>query len=90
MAERLASRYAGVEYEGILELIVHNSELVQAPGLPDRVSEDPDDEKFLACALASNTSIIVSGDSDLILIQVLTPKTFVSEFLRPKGKQGLQ
>jgi len=41
-------------------------------------------------------SIIVSGDSDLILvsgyadIQVLTPKTFVSEFLRPKGKKGLQ
>lgn len=96
VAERLASRYAGVEYEEILELIVSNSELVQAPGLPDRVSEDPDDDKFLACALASNTSIIVSGDSDLILvsgyadIQVLTPKTFVSEFLRPKGKQGLQ
>jgi putative PIN family toxin of toxin-antitoxin system len=96
VAERLASRYAGVEYEGILELIVHNSELVQAPSLPDRVSEDPDDDKFLACALASNTSIIVSGDSDLILvsgyadIQVLTPKAFVSEFLRPKDKKGLQ
>jgi putative PIN family toxin of toxin-antitoxin system len=84
VAERLASRYAGVEYEGILELIVHNSELVQAPSLPDRVSEDPDDDKFLACALASNTSIIVSGDSDLILvsgyadIRVLTPKAFVA------------
>jgi putative PIN family toxin of toxin-antitoxin system len=96
VAERLASRYAGVEYEGILELIVHNSDLVQAPDLPDRVSKDPDDDKFLACALASKTSIIVSGDSDLILvsgyadIQVLTPKAFVSEHLRPKGKKGLQ
>jgi hypothetical protein len=56
VAERLASRYAGVEYEGILELIVHNSELVQTPGLPDRASEDPDDDKFLACALASRTT----------------------------------
>jgi putative PIN family toxin of toxin-antitoxin system len=95
VAERLASRYAGIEYEGILELIVQNSELVQAPDLPDRVSKDPDDDKFLACALASNTSIIVSGDSDLILvsgyadIQVLPPKAFVSEFLGPKGKIGL-
>ncbi len=56
VAERLASRYAGVEYEEILELIVSNCELVQAPGLPDRVSEDPDDDKFLACALASRTT----------------------------------
>jgi putative PIN family toxin of toxin-antitoxin system len=95
VAERLASRYAGIEYEGILEMIVQNSELVQAPDLPDRVSKDPDDDKFLACALASNTGIIVSGDRDLILvsgyanIQVLTPKAFVSEFLGPKGKIGL-
>jgi putative PIN family toxin of toxin-antitoxin system len=95
VAERLASRYAGIEYEGILELIVQNSELVQAPDLPDRVSKDPDDDKFLACALASNASIIVSGDSDLILvsgyvdIQVLTPKAFVSEFLGPKAKKRL-
>jgi predicted nucleic acid-binding protein len=42
------------------------------------------------------SGIFFSGDSDLILvsgyadIQVLTPKAFVSEHLRPKGKKGLQ
>ncbi len=87
VAERLASRYAGVEYEGILGLIVQNAELLQASNLPEPVCEDPDDDKFLACALASNTRIIVSGDSDLLKvsgyadIQVLTPKRFISEFL---------
>ena len=55
--------------------------------LPEPVSEDPDDDKFLACALASNTRIIVSGDSDLLKvtgyadIRVLTPKVFITEFL---------
>ena len=87
VAERLANRYTGVEYEAILGLIVQNAQLVEAAALPEPVSEDPDDDKFLACALASNTRIIVSGDSDLLKvsgyadIRVLTPKEFVSEFL---------
>ncbi len=87
VAERLANRYAGVEYEAILGLIVQNAQLVEAAALPEPVSEDPDDDKFLACALASNTRIIVSGDSDLLKvsgyadIRVLTPKEFIFEFL---------
>jgi putative PIN family toxin of toxin-antitoxin system len=91
VAERLTSRYAGVEYEEILGLIVQNAELVQVTELPEPVCEDPDDDKFLACALASNTNIIVSGDSDLLKvsgycgIQVLKPKAFVSEFLDQSG-----
>jgi len=91
VAERLTNRYAGVEYEEILGLIVQNAELVQVPDLPEPVCEDLDDDKFLACALASNTNIIVSGDSDLLQvsgycgIQVLTPKAFVSEFLDQSG-----
>jgi len=87
VAERLASRYAGVEYEGILGLIVQNVELVEASSLPEPVSEDPDDDKFPACALAGNSTVIVSGDSDLLKvpgyagIQVFTPRAFFSEFL---------
>ena len=87
VAERLATRYDGVEYDGILALIVANAQLVQASDLPEPVCDDVDDDKFLACALASNTNIIVSGDRDLLKvsgyceIQVLTPKVFVSEFL---------
>jgi len=87
VAERLADRYAGVEYESILGLIIQNAELVQPSDLPEPVSTDPDDDKFLACALAGDSTIIVSGDSDLINvsgycgIEVLTPKAFVSECL---------
>ncbi len=87
VAERLADRYAGVEYESILGLIIQNAELVQTSGLPEPVSKDPDDDKFLACALAGDSTTIVSGDSDLLNvsgycgIKVLTPKAFVSECL---------
>jgi len=91
VAERLADRYAGVEYESILGLIIQNAELVQPSDLPEPVSTDPDDDKFLACALAGGSTTIVSGDSDLINvsgycgIKVLTPKAFVSERLDQSG-----
>ena len=87
VAERLANRYHDVEYKEILGLIVENAHLVQTTALPEPVCDDADDDKFLACALSSNTNIIVSGDSDLLRvsgycgIQVLTPKAFLSEFL---------
>ena len=91
VAERLATQYVNVEYEGILGLIIQNTELVQSTNLPEPVSEDPDDDKFLACALASNTNVIVSGDSDLLKvsgycgIQVMTPKFFITELLNQTG-----
>ncbi len=87
VGERLAIRYPGVEYETILGLIVENAELFPAADLPEPVSEDADDDKFLACAIASKSKIIVSGDSDLLKvsgysgIQVLTPRSFVSDCL---------
>ncbi|MEA2080691.1 MAG: putative toxin-antitoxin system toxin component, PIN family [Pseudomonadota bacterium] len=91
VAERLAARYAGVEYESVLGLIIQNAELAQTSDLPEPVSTDPDDDKFIACALAGNSTTIVSGDSDLLnvsgycRIKVLTPKAFVSECLDQSG-----
>ena len=91
VAERLSDRYAGVEYESVLGLIIQNAELVQPSDLPEPVNTDPDDDKFLACALAGDSTTIVSGDSDLLNvsgycgIKVLRPKAFVSECLDQSG-----
>ena len=80
-------RRTGVEYESVIGLIIQNAELVQPLDLPESVSTDPDDDKFLACALAGDSTTIVSGDSDLLNvsgycgIRVLTPKAFASEYL---------
>jgi putative PIN family toxin of toxin-antitoxin system len=46
VAQRLATRYVGIEYERILNLIVQNSELVQPGDLPEPVCDDADDDKF--------------------------------------------
>ena len=55
--------------------------------LKEPVCEDPDDDKFLACALASGSKVIISGDKLLLKIsgyqgiQVLNPRAFVDQSL---------
>jgi predicted nucleic acid-binding protein len=52
------------------------------------VCEDPDDNKFIECALASNCPIIVSGDNHLLKlagysgIEVLKPRNFMEKYLK--------
>jgi predicted nucleic acid-binding protein len=51
------------------------------------VCEDPDDDKFLSCAIAGKSNIIISGDKHLLRvsgykgIKVLRPRESVDEYL---------
>lgn len=87
VCERLSLRYPNIDITQILILIVQNCHIVDPLPLPESASSDADDDKFIACALASDTKIIISGDSDLLAvsgyenIQVLTPREFVDRHL---------
>jgi putative PIN family toxin of toxin-antitoxin system len=86
-AEVLSARYASLTLEPILALIVKNSKLWQSPALTEEVCSDRDDDKFLACALASDTKYIVSGDKALRRVSgyrdiiIVNPRQFVDEHL---------
>ena len=83
----LGSQYSGVDLEPFLRLLTVQAEIVEAPDLPEPVSADPDDDKFLACAIAAGVAVIVSGDKDLLdqsgwrSVRVLRPRQFADEFL---------
>jgi putative PIN family toxin of toxin-antitoxin system len=83
----LAEKFPGVDPAPPLELLAVHVEVVDAPELPEQVCTDPDDDKFLACAVASQTKIITSGDKALLKtsgyagIEVLTPRAFVDKYL---------
>jgi predicted nucleic acid-binding protein len=59
--------------------------------LAEPVSRDPDDDKFLACALAASAPVVVSGDRDLQTlgswqgVRVLSPRAFADEYLTRGG-----
>lgn len=85
----LAARYPGAAapLEPILALLARSATIVDAPPLGVRIAPDPDDDKFLACALAAGVSIIVTGDKPLLTISgwagldILTPRQFLDRYL---------
>ena len=68
--DKLAKKYPGVDLEPWIELLMLKASFVDAPSLSERVCTDPDDDKFLACAVAANTKFICSGDKHLLDIAV--------------------
>jgi uncharacterized protein len=44
-------------------------EIVSPTPLSQRICRDPDDDAVLACALAAQADLIVSGDQDLLVLQ---------------------
>jgi putative PIN family toxin of toxin-antitoxin system len=87
VGEILAEDHPAIDLGPVLALVIHNATLYSAPPLSDPVCKDPDDDKFLACALASGSMVIVSGDKHLLEasgyrgIEVFKPRDFVSKFL---------
>jgi putative PIN family toxin of toxin-antitoxin system len=85
-AVRLAKKF-DVEYEEILDWIAVHSEMMAVPSLDQPGSADPDDDKFIACSLASGAKVICSGDKHLLDvngyrgIEVLRPRAFVDQYL---------
>jgi len=51
------------------------------------VEEDPDDDKFIECAVALKADFIISGDKALIAIQdymgirIVSPKAFLDNYI---------
>jgi putative PIN family toxin of toxin-antitoxin system len=87
VGEGLAARFPGVDLDPALDLVAASATLVPAPSLSEPASRDPDDDKFLACAVAARAEVVVSGDRDLLVvspygrISVLRPRDFVNDSL---------
>ena len=87
VGEILSQKYKGVDVNSIINLMTIHSTVISPINLPQPVSSDPDDDKFIACALSADCKIIISGDKHLLDIsgyegiQVLKPATFVRNFL---------
>lgn len=66
-------------------VVVYNSELIYPVDLS--VSSDPDDDKFIECAVAAGADYLISGDSDLLDVRSHRNITILSpaEFLDQRG-----
>jgi uncharacterized protein len=87
VGKALSDQFPSINLDSILSFVTIKAEIILAQELSERVSEDPDDDKFLACALSGKCKVIISGDKHLIRvsgfkgIEVIRPRHFLDEYL---------
>jgi len=88
VAEFLVAKFPTIDILPIIELMTIHGQLIDVEGFDVSVCDDPDDNKFMECAIASNSKIIISGDKHLLKvsgyqgIKVLKPREFVDSYLK--------
>jgi putative PIN family toxin of toxin-antitoxin system len=86
----LITKYPKISHHDVIqffELLTINAYF--APSIKNKVKicEDPNDDKFIYCALASKAHIIISGDAHLLNkngyqnIEILKPADFIKKYL---------
>jgi len=87
VGEMLGEQFPLVDLQPILDMVRTRAQIYPVKCLPESVADDPDDDKFLACALACKSKIIVSGDKHLLKvngfrkIKIIRPREFVDTYL---------
>lgn len=87
VAQELSVQFAGVNISDVLDLLVVKAETIDTEALPEQVCADADDDKFIACAAAGSSRLIVSGDKHLLdvsryqRIEVIKLRQFVERYL---------
>jgi uncharacterized protein len=86
VAHRLACQHSEVNPEPWLQWTERSVRVYEPAPLGRLHSRDPDDDPFLACALACGARFLVSKDKDLLAletpcgIQILQPRQLLAQF----------
>ena len=87
VAVALSSKFPTIDILPIIELVTIYGQFVDTQDFNISVCEDPDDDKFLECAVAGQCKIIISGDKHLLKltgyegIAILSARHFVNKYL---------
>ena len=87
VAKILSVQFPAIDILSIIELVTVEAEIFPSYTLPEPVCDDPDDDKFLACAIAGKCKFIISGDKHLLKvsgfkgINIIKPRNFVDTYL---------
>ena len=68
VGEELSNQFSEVDINQVLELITTQANLIEAAKLDEAVCDDPDDDKFFACAMTGGANLIISGDKHLLRV----------------------
>ncbi len=83
--DRIQKRYglSNKDTNAFMQRLREVSQIIPVTTSVEIIKDDPDDNKFLACALAADADYIISGDTHLTKlgdyqgVSILTPATFL-------------
>jgi putative PIN family toxin of toxin-antitoxin system len=84
----LANRFPRISLQPAFDLLAAAAITIPSRRLPQQVCRDPDDDKFLACAMAGKAKHVITGDKAMLAtsgyagVTVLTPREFVERYLK--------
>lgn len=87
IAEKLNQKFPMINIQPMIDLLTVKADLVIGPELPIQICKDPGDDKFISCALASNSKIIITGDKHLLNVngyeglEIIRPREFVEKYI---------
>ena len=87
VAVELARGFPDIDVSEILDLIIVGAKIVEAPPLARSVCTHPEDDKFLACAVAGSARYVVTGDKQLLKVSrygnvdIVNPRWFLEAHL---------
>lgn len=87
IVSEMLERKQGHLKQDALSMLVNEMEII-SPVSSIEVCRDPDDNKFIECAIDSKALYIVSGDNDLLVlerfknIEIITAKEFCDKYLK--------
>ncbi len=90
LSEKLRGKFKFSEnrIQAVLTDIRRYAERVEISGALHIIAADPDDDKFIECALVGKAALVVSSDHHLLElgeyqgIKIVPPELFVSQFVR--------
>ena len=87
VGEIFTKKQPNVPFQRFLGVLISKALIVEPIHIQSEICRDPDDQKFLECAISSNSKCLVSGDKDLLVIKeykgltIYSPRDFVDAFL---------
>jgi putative PIN family toxin of toxin-antitoxin system len=73
VAGRFVRAGGDAQVEQAVQLVLANSDLIEAPKLARPLCRDPNDDMFLAAALAGSADFVVSGDKAVLALDRTVP-----------------
>lgn len=92
VGETLARQFPSVDLQPFFHLVAVTAEITPSKRFASPLCDDPDDDMFIACALAGKCKVIISGDKHLLKmsgfrgIKVLRPREFFERYLGPAAR----